>query len=59
MSTEDDIRDAEQAASYDKQAPVAIAYALIAIAKELQALREIVEKSSVPLNDWAIGFANE
>ena len=43
MTTQDDIRDAERAASYDAQAPVAIAYALIAIAKELRVIRKVIE----------------
>ncbi len=51
MTTHDDIKDAERAASYDAQAPVAIAYALIAIAKELQALRSVIESVTVKLND--------
>ena len=35
---------------------MACAHALIAIAKEL---RDIRKKPSSPLNDWAIGFADE
>ena len=49
MTTRDDIRDAERAASYDTKAPVAIAYALIAIAKELQAVRELMASVLSPL----------